>query len=624
MKKIIHQFASAPRLFKQIFLVILDALAFPVILWLCYVIRLFDLGAKIIPGIDHGILLVTLIAILSLAITGVYRFIVRTFNEVFIVKLAIAVSLSMIALYTLSTCTQAYIPMSIPFMFGFMMFAWVWISRACIRFIIKASFYSEIGRKRIAIYGAGDAGQQMAAALHRSDDHLPVFFIDDYASLQGQIVGGLKVYSVEKALQRFEKDRIEEILLALPSVGRVRKTEIIQQFEDAHLKITELPGLTQLVDGEIQISDIQEVDIIDLLGRDPVPPISHLLAKNIQNKIVMVTGAGGSIGSELCRQIIKNNPKMLVLYELTEFALYDIEKELRQTASCEIIPILGTVQDQQKLERIIEQYHIQTVYHAAAYKHVPLVECNPIAGLKNNSIGTANSLNAAIKNGVETFVLISTDKAVRPTNVMGASKRMAELYCQAVADTQPNTQISIVRFGNVLGSSGSVVPLFKQQIARGGPVTVTHPDVTRYFMTIPEASQLVIQAGALGTGGDVFLLDMGEPVRIQDLARQMIKLSGLTVREAGSLDGDIEIAYSGLRPGEKLYEELLIDQENTEYTEHTRILRSFEKHYPLAEIQLIFDRINQMTAVEHDVDWALTQLECYVDGYKRSDEVRVN
>ncbi len=624
IKAIIQKFSVAPRLFKQAFLVLLDLMAFPIILWLCYVIRLFDLGAKIIPGIDHGILLVTLIAILSLAITGVYRFIVRTFNEVFIVKLAIAVSLSMIALYTLSTCTQAYIPMSIPFMFGFMMFAWVWISRASIRFIIKASFYSEIGRKRIAIYGAGDAGQQMAAALHRSDDHLPVFFIDDYASLQGQIVGGLKVYSVEKALQRFEKDRIEEILLALPSVGRVRKTEIIQQFEDAHLKITELPGLTQLVDGEIQISDIQEVDIIDLLGRDPVPPISHLLVKNIQNKIVMVTGAGGSIGSELCRQIIKNNPKMLVLYELTEFALYDIEKELRQTANCEIIPILGTVQDQQKLERIIEQYHIQTVYHAAAYKHVPLVECNPIAGLKNNSIGTANSLNAAIKNDVETFVLISTDKAVRPTNVMGASKRMAELYCQAVADTQPNTQISIVRFGNVLGSSGSVVPLFKQQIARGGPITVTHPDVTRYFMTIPEASQLVIQAGALGTGGDVFLLDMGEPVRIQDLARQMIKLSGLTVREAGSLDGDIEIAYSGLRPGEKLYEELLIDQENTEYTEHTRILRSFEKHYPLAEIQLIFDRINQMTAVEHDVDWALTQLEYYVDGYKRSDEVRVN
>ena len=373
-----------------------------------------------------------------------------------------------------------------------------------------------------------------------------------------------------------------------------------------------------------EVEDKFDDAVIDLLGRDPVPPIAHLLAKNIQNKIVMVTGAGGSIGSELCRQIIKNQPKMLVLYELTEFALYDIDKELRQTASCDIVPILGTVQDQQKLERIIEQYHVQTVYHAAAYKHVPLVECNPIAGLKNNAIGTANSLNAAVKKGVETFVLISTDKAVRPTNVMGASKRMAELYCQAVAETKPNTQISIVRFGNVLGSSGSVVPLFRQQIAKGGPITVTHPDVTRYFMTIPEASQLVIQAGALGSGGDVFLLDMGEPVRIQDLARQMIALSGLKVREANTTDGDIEIAYSGLRPGEKLYEELLIDQDNTDYTEHTRILRSFEKHYPLQEIQSVFSRINQMTAVEHDVDWALSQLEYYVDGYKRSGEVRVN
>lgn len=624
MKKIIHQFASAPRLYKQLFLVFLDILVFPIILWLCYSIRLFDIGAQVIPGIDHGILLVSLIAVISLGVTGVYRFIVRTFDEVFIVKLAFAVALTMIALYVLNACTEAYVPMSIPFMFGFMMFAWVWASRAIIRFVVKASFYSELGRKRIAIYGAGDAGQQIAAALNRSDDHLSVFFIDDYASLQGQIVGGLKVYSVEKALQRFEKDRIDEILLALPSVGRVRKTEIIQQFESAHVKITELPGLTQLVDGEIRVSDIQEVDIIDLLGRDPVPPIAHLLVKNIQDKVVMVTGAGGSIGSELCRQIIKNQPKLLVLYELTEFALYDIDKELRRTATCEIVPILGTVQDQQKLERIIEQYHVQTVYHAAAYKHVPLVECNPIAGLKNNAIGTANSLNAAVKKGVETFVLISTDKAVRPTNVMGASKRMAELYCQAVAETKPNTQISIVRFGNVLGSSGSVVPLFKQQIAVGGPITVTHPDVTRYFMTIPEASQLVIQAGALGSGGDVFLLDMGEPVRIQDLARQMIKLSGLKVRETGSLEGDIEIAYSGLRPGEKLYEELLIDQENTEYTQHTRILRSFEKHYPLEEIQDIFARINQMTAIDHDVDWALTQLEHYVDGYKRSGEVRVN
>ena len=624
MKKIIYQLASAPRLAKQALLVFLDLFAFPVILWLCYVIRLFDLGAEVVPGLNHGVILITFLSIISLLLTGVYHFIVRTFDEVFIVKLAFAVCSMMIILYGINAFSHAYIPMSIPFMFGFMMFAWIWCSRAFIRFIVKATLHTHGGCKRVVIYGAGDAGQQIAAALHRSDDHTPVFFIDDKVSLQDQIVGGLKVYSTAKALRNFKKYKIDEILLALPSVGRVRKSEIIQQLEPAFVKVTELPGLTKLVDGDIRVSDIREVDIIDLLGRDPVPPIAHLLAKNIQNKIVMVTGAGGSIGSELCRQIIKNQPKMLVLYELTEFALYDIDKELRQTASCDIVPILGTVQDQQKLERIIEQYHVQTVYHAAAYKHVPLVECNPIAGLKNNAIGTANSLNAAVKKGVETFVLISTDKAVRPTNVMGASKRMAELYCQAVAETKPNTQISIVRFGNVLGSSGSVVPLFRQQIAKGGPITVTHPDVTRYFMTIPEASQLVIQAGALGSGGDVFLLDMGEPVRIQDLARQMIALSGLKVREANTTDGDIEIAYSGLRPGEKLYEELLIDQDNTGYTEHTRILRSFEKHYPLQEIQSVFSRINQMTAVEHDVDWALSQLEYYVDGYKRSGEVRVN
>ena len=624
MKKLIHQCASMPRLFKQLILVVLDSLAFPVILWLCYVIRLWDLQAAVIPGIDYGIALVSAIAVLSLICTGIYRFIVRTFDEVLIVKLALSVFLTMVILYGLNAWTSAYIPRSIPFMFGFMMFCWIWMSRAFIRFMVKLSFYSEIGRKRIAIYGAGDAGQQIAAALHRSDDHLPIFFIDDATSLHGRILGGLKVYSVEKAIQHFEKERIDEILLALPSVGRVRKTEMIQQLEEAHLKITELPDLTRLVDGEIRVSDIQEVDIIDLLGRDPIPPIEQLLAKNIHNKVVMVTGAGGSIGSELCRQIIKNQPKMLVLFELTEFALYDIDKELKLTATCEIVPILGTVQDQSKLERIIEQYQVQTIYHAAAYKHVPLVECNPVEGLKNNAVGTANSLNAAVIKGVETFVLISTDKAVRPTNVMGASKRMAELYCQAIAAHQPTTQISIVRFGNVLGSSGSVVPLFKQQIAKGGPITVTHPEVTRYFMTIPEASQLVIQAGALGVGGDVFLLDMGEPVRIQDLARQMIKLSGLKVREAGSLDGDIEIIYNGLRPGEKLYEELLIDQENTEYTEHARILRSFEKHYPFEEIQTIFVQIAELTAVEQDIDWALTQLEHYVDGYQRSGEVRVN
>ncbi|WP_063454449.1 nucleoside-diphosphate sugar epimerase/dehydratase [Acinetobacter johnsonii] len=624
MKSIILPLVESPRSAKLAFLVILDFCIFPVLIWLCYAIRQFDLGAEVVPNIPFGTVWVSAIAVLALFLCGVYRFIVRTFNEFFIVKLGLATILSVIGLYLLAYSTHAFIPTSIPLMFGFMMFAWVWFSRGFIRFIVRSYLQAGVPKKRIAIYGAGNAGQQVAATLNRSNEHVPIIFIDDDPSLNGQNIGGIQVYLPNIALKYLPKLKISEILIALPSVGRIRKSEIVQFLEPAHIKITEIPGLTKLVDGDIKVSDIREVDIIDLLGRDPVPPIPELLAKNIQHKVVMVTGAGGSIGSELCRQIIKNNPQKLVIYELSEFALYSIDKELRLNSQVEIIPILGTVLDEAKLERVIEQYSVQTVYHAAAYKHVPLVECNPIAGLKNNSIGTAFSVNAAIKKGVETFVLISTDKAVRPTNVMGASKRMAELYCQAMAEAQQQTQISIVRFGNVLGSSGSVVPLFKQQIAKGGPITVTHPDVTRYFMTIPEASQLVIQAGALGTGGDVFLLDMGEPVRIQDLARQMIALSGLKMREEGSDIGDIAIEYSGLRPGEKLYEELLIDHEDTQLTEHSRILRSFEKHFSLDELLPIFERIYGLTAIDQDIDWALTQLEHYVDGYHRSREVKVN
>ncbi|WP_168400477.1 polysaccharide biosynthesis protein [Acinetobacter indicus] len=624
MKSIVIPLVESPRAAKLAFLVILDFCVFPVLIWLCYAIRQFDLGAEVVPNIPFGSLWVSAIAVILLFVFGVYRFIVRTYNEVFMVKLGLATFLAVAGLYALAYLTDAFIPTSIPLMFGFMMFAWVWFSRGIIRFIVRSYVQAGVPKKRIAIYGAGNAGQQVAATLTRSNEHLPLLFIDDNPSLSGQNIGGIDVHLPETALKCFAKLRIDEILIALPSVGRSRKSEIVKFLEPAHLKITEIPGLTKLVDGEIRVSDIQEVDIIDLLGRDPVPPVAELLEKNIKDKVVMVTGAGGSIGSELCRQIIKNQPQKLVIYELTEFALYSIDKELRLASNIEIIPILGTVLDQAKLERIIEQYAVQTVYHAAAYKHVPLVECNPIAGLKNNAIGTAFSLNAAVKNGVETFVLISTDKAVRPTNVMGASKRMAELYCQAMAEAQDQTQISIVRFGNVLGSSGSVVPLFKQQIAKGGPITVTHPDVTRFFMTIPEASQLVIQAGALGHGGDVFLLDMGEPVRIQDLARQMIALSGLKVREADSQDGDIEIQYSGLRPGEKLYEELLIDADNTEVTQHSRILRSYEKMYPLDELLQVFERFNDLTAVQSDIDWALSQLEHYVDGYQRGKEVKVN
>ena len=458
MKSIIEPAVESPRLVKLAFLMVLDFCVFPVLLWLCYAIRQFDLGAEVVPNLAFGSVWASVIAVVSLFIFGVYRFIVRTYSELFMVKLGLGTSLTVAGLYALAYFTDAFIPTSIPLMFGFLMFAWVWFSRGFIRFIVRSYLQADVQKKRVAIYGAGNAGQQIAAALYNSDEHLPVLFIDDDPSLSGQQLGRLKVYDADSGLKLLAKKNVDEILIALPSVGRMRKSEIVKFLEPAHIKITEIPGLTKLVDGEIRVSDIQEVDIIDLLGRDPVPPVPELLAKNIQNKMVLVTGAGGSIGSELCRQIVKNKPKALVIYELTEFALYSIDKELRLNSDVTIIPILGSVLDQAKLERVMEQYKVQTVYHAAAYKHVPLVECNPLAGLKNNAIGTAFSLNAAVKTGVETFVLISTDKAVRPTNVMGASKRMAELYCQAMAKAQNQTQISMVRFGNVLGSSGPVVP----------------------------------------------------------------------------------------------------------------------------------------------------------------------
>ena len=622
MKDIIRVIASLPRRQKQIVLVVMDICVLPLMMWLVYAIRLAKPNVPVMEGLDFWYLYVGVFGVAIFALLGIYSAIVRSFNEDYLLRISIATFIQIVGLYAVKKLGLAFIPMSIPLMYGFVLFSWMWWSRAVIRYATLRTFVKKQNRKRVAIYGAGLAGQQIAAALYRSDDYLPVCFIDDKTSLQGQSLSGLKIFSPKKALGAFRKFHIEEILLAMPSASRARKKAIIESFEPSNVKIMELPGVTQLVGGRVQVSDIREVDIIDLLGRDPVPPKLDLLEKNIQDKVVMVTGAGGSIGSELCRQIVKHQPTCLVLFEMSEFALYSIDREL-QNAGVRIIPILGTVTNQAKLERVLHQYAVQTVYHAAAYKHVPLVEANPFEGIYNTSIGTARSVDAAVAQGVETFVLISTDKAVRPTNVMGASKRMAELYCQGLAATKPQTQISIVRFGNVLGSSGSVVPLFKKQIEKGGPVTVTHPDVTRYFMTIPEAAQLVIQAGAMGTGGDVFLLDMGEPVKIVDLAKQMIRLSGFKPIDEKGL-GDIALQFTGLRPGEKLYEELLIDHKDTQLTEHSRILRSFEKYFSLDELRSIFERISGLTAIDQDIDWVLSQLEHYVDGYQRSSEVRVN
>nr|WP_218954635.1 nucleoside-diphosphate sugar epimerase/dehydratase [Acinetobacter sp. YH12097] len=595
-------------------MVLMDICVLPLMMWLAYAIRLARPNVQVMQGLDAWYIYVGIFGIAIFALLGIYRAIVRSFNEDYLLRILIGTFIQIVALYTIKKLNVAFIPMSIPLMYGFMLFSYMWWSRAVIRYATLKTFAKKQSRKRVAIYGAGLAGQQIAAALNRSDDYLPVCFIDDKRSLKGQSLSGLKIYSPKKAQTKLGKFGIEEVLLAMPSVGRARKKEIIESFDSADVKIMELPGVTQLVDGQVQVSDIREVDIIDLLGRDPVPPKAELLEKNIKNKVVMVTGAGGSIGSELCRQIVKHQPKLLVLFEMSEFALYSIDREL-QASDIHIIPVLGSVTNQSKLERILQQYAVQTVYHAAAYKHVPLVEANPFEGIYNTSIGTQRSVDAAVNQNVETFVLISTDKAVRPTNVMGASKRMAELYCQGLASTNPKTQISIVRFGNVLGSSGSVVPLFKKQIAQGGPVTVTHPEVTRYFMTIPEAAQLVIQAGAMGTGGDVFLLDMGEPVKIVDLAKQMIRLSGFKPADEKGL-GDIKIEFTGLRPGEKLYEELLIDAENVEKTKHERILKSFEQFYSIKEMKEVYVNFEKIHKDEDRLSLHKI-LENHVDGFVR-------
>lgn len=624
LKAILIKLSSLERNYKKWLLVALDACMVPILMWLAYSIRLFDYTAKTMAGLEFWPLLISGLCALSLWLFGIYHAVIRSFNENLILRLALATIVVVAALYVLSYANIAFIPMSIPLMFGFLLFAWVWASRAYIRVIVNQALYKHIPKTRVAIYGAGLAGQQMATALFHSTGHLPILFLDDQPNLQGQLVAGLKVYSPAELIALQQQYAIDEVLLAIPSISKQQKNAIIQKIQPLSVKVQEVPGLEDLVGGSLQVSDIREVDIVDLLGREPVPPKLDLLDKNIHGRVVLVTGAGGSIGSELCRQIIKRQPKLLILFEQSEYSLYRIEKELSTQYPEQLVAVLGSVLNEDKLARILKQYAVQTVYHAAAYKHVPLVEANPIEGLRNNSIGTAKSINAAVMSEVDTFVLISTDKAVRPTNVMGASKRLAELYCQAIATQSPRTKISIVRFGNVLGSSGSVVPLFKHQIAQGGPITVTHPEVTRYFMTIPEAALLVIQAGAMGQGGDVFLLDMGESVKICELAAKMVQLSGLKLKQSPDDEGDIEIQYTGLRPGEKLYEELLIDQDNVQVTAHEQIVKSFEKQFALEELFPLFEKLEAAYTNQAELDWILTQLEYFVDGYHRSADVKVN
>jgi FlaA1/EpsC-like NDP-sugar epimerase len=459
------------------------------------------------------------------------------------------------------------------------------------------SFYHGVIRAngdKVIIYGAGASGRQLLNNLLHNGDYNPVAFVDDGPKLKGGVINGVSVYSTQQLPELVSSFNISYVLLALPSVSHQRRREIIDDLEGLSVHVKTVPGFSELMLGSAKVGQLQDIDLEDLLGRDPVSPDVELIDRCLRDKVVLVTGAGGSIGSELCRQIARCQPRELVLLDISEHALYQISTELKRDIShnISVIPLLGMVQNQSRMETIFKEFKVETVYHAAAYKHVPMVEFNVVEGVYNNVFGTLSAARAAMNAGVQNFVLISTDKAVRPTNMMGASKRMAELILQSFAKRYDGTRYSMVRFGNVLGSSGSVVPLFRRQIEDGGPVTVTHKDIIRYFMTIPEAAQLVLQASTMAKSGEVFVLDMGEPVRIVNLAQRLIRLMGYEVKDSAHPKGDIEIKYTGLRPGEKLYEELLIG-DNASGTGHPKIMQA-------AEAMLDDDTIDQYTSELRD------------------------
>jgi FlaA1/EpsC-like NDP-sugar epimerase len=530
---------------------------------------------------------------------GVYRSLIRYSGARTVADLAVACGLLIVPLIVICVAFRPPdVPRTLSVLHPIIFLLLLAGSRIAIRFaLLDLLKVVDANARRMLVYGAGRAGQQLALSLrHESQVHL-VGFIDDDIRLDGQRLDGVPVFGAFRLHQLLADTDVDEVLLAIPSASRARRREIIETLQNEEVYVRSLPSLTNVIDGSITVNDLREIQIEELLGREAVVANELLMGRTIHGKTVMVSGAGGSIGSELCRQIVRCRPARLILLEQSEFALYSIEQEIRELMRRLGISVpldleLANVSERSSMRRVYHHYRPETVFHAAAYKHVPLVEANPISGLRNNIMGTLHSVEAAEEVGVTNFTLISTDKAVRPTNIMGASKRVCEMILQArAASSGVKTIFSMVRFGNVLGSSGSVVPLFKTQIAAGGPVTLTHREITRYFMTIPEASQLVIQASAMAKGGEVFVLDMGEPVRIIDLARTMIRLSGLSVREADHPDGDIEIVETGLRPGEKLYEELLIGN-NPEQTNHPRIMRAREGLLPWTELGALLKQLD--------------------------------
>ena len=617
-----------PRWLKVVSLFVIDYIASIITLILAIALRYakFDFHTNIL-----SIILLGALPVIFLAVTKFYSHVIRVFqDERMRWALVVLLGYLLISQILIFLGITPDIPRAATAIHVFLLYIWIWNSRIVLQFFISRTLHPEFyaqKKENVLIYGVGHITKDLMHVLHQTHQFKIVGIIDVNDNFIGARVLGVKVYPKDNLESLITELEVNHVFFVLPSHQRHIQERIVKQLENVPVKISEIPSLEEITSGRIKLSDIKPVDVLDVLQRNTVKPDTSLLAKNIKDKVVMVTGAGGSIGSELCRQILKQQPKALVLFELSEYALYAIHSELQKLAKNiqqerqlpTVTPLhvhLGSVTNQKLIELLCNQYDVQTIYHAAAYKHVPIVESNEYEGVINNFVGTYNTLQGAVSAGVETFVAISTDKAVRPTNVMGATKRMAELACQAMAADQSTTTISMVRFGNVLGSSGSVVPLFNKQIAAGGPITLTHPDVTRYFMTIPEAAQLVIQAGAMAHGGEVFVLDMGEPVKIMDLAKRMITLSGLKVKDQNNPNGDIEIVIAGLRPGEKLYEELIIDGDNIEKTQHPLIMQAREHQFDKAKIESFKNQVITQYTASQDTQWLRSQFDYFVEGYK--------
>jgi FlaA1/EpsC-like NDP-sugar epimerase len=624
---VIHRLAATllgfSRPAKRSLALVVDASLCVLCVWLALSLR-YEVWTPIHGERWFAVAVAVALALPLFVVTGQYRAIFRYSGTAALMSLTWACG-AFAATYVLifTVLGVPSVPRSMGLLVPMMLFFTVGFSRLVARYWLGGLYLSALRRKaraQVVVYGAGGAGRQLAAALTHHPEMALRAFIDDARSLQGSSLRGLDIHSLSWLKANAVRLGVTDVLLAMPSASHARRAEILNELLPLGLHVRTLPAMADLVNGRVRMQDLLEVDIEDLLGRDPVAPDAELLGRHIRDQVVLVTGAGGSIGSELCRQIVQQRPVTLLLVELSEYALYAIHQELEKMATgVRVLPLLASVRDAARMREIMRAWHPDTVYHAAAYKHVPMVEHNPVEGVRNNALGTLTTARVAMECRVRQFVLVSTDKAVRPTNIMGASKRAAELALQGLAQRAPSTRFSMVRFGNVLGSSGSVVPLFRRQIEAGGPITLTHADITRYFMTIPEAAQLVIQAGAMARGGDVFVLDMGQPVRIIDLARRLVELSGRTVRDAQRPDGDIELQVTGLRPGEKLYEELLIG-DNALPTTHPRVMKAHEDCPPWAELARMFEQLEAALDAS-DVPRVKQVLQFMLPGYQPLAEV---